>query len=57
MLIDRKIRANSFESKLSYASYLVINLFEKKIHFSKIKKFSMPFSCELDHRNKAQISI
>ena len=55
VLIDiEKLEANSFESKLSYASYLVINLFEKKIPFSlKNKKFSMPFSCELDHRNKA----
>ena len=36
VLIDiEKLEANSFESKLSYASYLVINLFEKNTIFSK----------------------
>ena len=35
VLIDiEKLEANSFESKLSYAFFLVINLFEKKYQIS-----------------------
>ena len=45
VLIDlEKIEASTFENKLSYASYLIINLYRKKIPFSlRYKKFSMPF--------------
>ena len=59
VLIDlEKIEASTFENKLSYASYLIINLYRKRIPFSlRHKKFSTPFSCELEHRNNALIYL
>ena len=59
VLIDlEKIEASTFENKLSYASYLIINLYRKKIPFSlRYKKFSTPFSCELENRNNALIYL
>ena len=59
VIIDlEKISADTFEKKLSYASYLILNLYLKKIPFSlRHKKFSQTFSTELNHKNKALIYL
>lgn len=48
------IKTSSFEKKLSYASYLILELYKKKIPFSlEHKKFSQKFANDQDHKNEA----
>ena len=55
ILIDiDNIEASSFEKKLSYATYLVLKSYKKKVNFSlKHKNFKLPFSSSEENKNEA----